>query len=178
MPLETNTEKDSLTVRFRNFTLGRGSKTEDDKRRETIRELEILYQGIKTDGGGYFDVHGLDLYNTKFRELALDKKPTDKPDTFFTPMSMEDLNNYPPDLTHEETKKRVERLHLIWEERDYPDWFKEMKKHDSANQIVDRHRNAERLCNFMVRQFAAMKRKVPNTTDRTTLRMAAGWNYR
>lgn len=67
----------------------------------------------KEDGGDYFDADGLDLYDIEFLKNSLDKQPILKPDTFFIPMTEEEIDKYPSDLTHEETKKSVERTHLI-----------------------------------------------------------------
>jgi hypothetical protein len=167
MPFQT-TKARILSACFQSFT-----PKDEQKRQQIVRELEIIYLEIERNRWGYcYDTHDLELYNIVLRGLSLDKTPTENEDTFFIPMAKEDLDKYPPDLAHEDTKTAVERLHRIWDEGDYPDWA---KGRHPANRLNDRQTDAERLCKFMRKQFVEMERNVPNSTDRTTLPTVSGW---
>jgi hypothetical protein len=134
-----------------------------------------MYRSIKEDDNDCFDEHDLSSRNIQCRPLPLDAQPTPTPDTFFIPMTREELEQHPLDLEDEKTKEEFEERGWVWMDEDLPGWLTSLEGGSEAEILDTRLRDAEALCCLVNRFFTCMERRCSGNKQSKTLMEIAGW---
>jgi hypothetical protein len=130
------------------------------ERQNIIKALTGIFQNIKDNSGDSLDRLDFDSNNICCEALSLDALD-DHPissvvhESFFKPMTREEMNRHPMDLTDANTKDASEGIGAVWDYHDYG----HQRHYPSGGQIFDRHADAQDIGNTLNSLFNELKFK-------------------